>query len=164
MQPSGPKRVFRRRVNDPNVQPRSAAAIDRAAASGTRHMRSVQSKLLFVKGSSMLSGKVRFYDRERRFRNIAPDDGTEDIFVHETALERAGVYDLTEGQQVRYEAIRDALTGRLMVRVLHVPLPAGGEAPWRSRPGTDLLPGSKAEARTAMEAEHQKTKRPRFHR
>jgi CspA family cold shock protein len=88
----------------------------------------------------MLSGKVRFYDREKRFGNIAPDEGTEDVFVHETALERAGVYDLSEGQDVWYETIRDALTGRLMVRVLEVPLPAGGEAPGRSRPDTDRLP------------------------
>jgi CspA family cold shock protein len=98
----------------------------------------------------MLSGKVRFYDHEKRFGNIASDDCTHDVFVHATALERAGVFDLAEGQQVRYEAARDALTGRMMVTTLQVPLPALGETPERPR-----LPARKAVARPGKETPEQ---------
>ena len=114
----------------------------------------------------MLVGKVRSYDHERRCGNIAPDDRTQDVFIHATALERAGVFDLIEGQEIRYEATRDALTGRMMVTILQVPLPARGEAPWGSRSGTDIPPSlpRNAEAWHETEAHQHKAKKPRFHR
>ena len=114
----------------------------------------------------MLDGKVRFYDHERRCGNIAPEDRTQDVFVHATALERAGVFDLVEGQEVRYEAACDALTGRMMVTILQVPLPSRGEAPWGSRSGTDIPPSPtrKAEAWYEAEAHQHRAKKPRFHR
>jgi cold shock protein len=82
----------------------------------------------------MVGGKVRFYDYTKRVGTIVPDDGSADVFVHATALERAGVHDLTEGQSVRYEAKLDDLTGRLAVGVLEVGVPSHEAASGLSRP------------------------------
>lgn len=45
-------------------------------------------------------GMVKWYDARKRFGFIAPDQGGKDIFVHASALERAGIMDLAEGQRV----------------------------------------------------------------
>ena len=57
-------------------------------------------QLPLMKCGEMVGGKVRFYDGDRRIGSIAPDDGSGDVFVHATALERAGVFDLTEGRRL----------------------------------------------------------------
>ena len=112
----------------------------------------------------MVGGKVRFYESDRRSGSIAPHDGSEDVFVHAMALERAGVFDLTEGQEVTYEARRDALTGRLAVGALQIPLPC------RSTPeesSADRLVGCQqatCEKPGATEPEYQAANNPRFHR
>jgi cold shock protein len=111
----------------------------------------------------MLGGKVRFYNHARSLGSIVPDDGTEDVFVHAMALERAGVRDLTEGQQVIFEATRDALTGRLMASVLLVPLPCYGEAPSRPSPGASAHLSPEA-LPSPIEAEYNKARKPRVHR
>ncbi len=51
----------------------------------------------------MASGKVKWYNSQKGFGFIAPDDGGKDVFVHATALEAAGVRSLGEGQAVSYE-------------------------------------------------------------
>jgi len=43
---------------------------------------------------------------------IQPDDGGSDVFVHATALERAGMTSLVEGQKVRYEIVQDRRSGK----------------------------------------------------
>jgi CspA family cold shock protein len=59
----------------------------------------------------MPTGTVRWYDKERGFGFVAPDDGDEDIFIHAASLQAAGLETLTEGQRVSYEA-NDAVDGR----------------------------------------------------
>ncbi len=51
----------------------------------------------------MTIGTVKFFNVARGFGFIAPEDGSEDAFVHISALERAGISSLGEGQKVEYE-------------------------------------------------------------
>ena len=52
-------------------------------------------------------GTVKFFNAERGYGFIKPDDGERDIFVHITAVERAGLSSLNEGQRVTYEIEAD---------------------------------------------------------
>lgn len=51
----------------------------------------------------MYTGKVKWFDRIKGFGFIQPDDGGQDVFVHISALEQAGIKNLAEGQTVSYE-------------------------------------------------------------
>jgi CspA family cold shock protein len=57
---------------------------------------------------NMINGTVKFYNATKGFGFITPADGSKDAFVHVTALERAGISGLAEGQKVSY----DLETGR----------------------------------------------------
>ena len=50
----------------------------------------------------MQLGTVKYYNSKRGFGFIQPDDGGEDVFIHATALERAGTSSLSEGQKVTF--------------------------------------------------------------
>jgi CspA family cold shock protein len=50
-----------------------------------------------------IQGTVKFFNTTKGFGFIQPDDGQKDAFVHVTALERAGISSLVEGQKVSYE-------------------------------------------------------------
>jgi len=54
----------------------------------------------------MPSGKVKWFDKVKGFGFIAPDDGSKDVFVHISAVERAGLGTLADGQAVEFEAVR----------------------------------------------------------
>lgn len=56
----------------------------------------------------MTNGTVKFFNTTKGFGFIQPDDGKKDAFVHVSALERAGISSLVEGQKVSY----DLETGR----------------------------------------------------
>jgi len=51
----------------------------------------------------MPSGTVKFFNMEKGFGFIRPDDGTKDVFVHISAVERSGLRGLQEGQKVTFE-------------------------------------------------------------
>ncbi len=51
----------------------------------------------------MTTGTVKFFNEARGFGFIEPEDGSKDAFVHISAVERAGLTGLTEGQRVEYE-------------------------------------------------------------
>ena len=51
----------------------------------------------------MPSGKVKWFTAQQGFGFIQPDDGSKDVFVHISAVERAGIGALNEGQKVSYE-------------------------------------------------------------
>ena len=63
----------------------------------------------------MTSGTVKFYNDQKGFGFIAPDDGSTDVFVHATALERAGMRMLNEGQKVSYTTAVDKRNGKTAV-------------------------------------------------
>ena len=60
----------------------------------------------------MTRGTVKFYNGSKGFGFIQPDDGGKDVFVHATALERAGVPALREGQKVSFDIVADRRTGK----------------------------------------------------
>lgn len=53
----------------------------------------------------MTTGTVKWFDRTRGFGFIQPEDGGKDAFVHISALERAGIDDLRDGQRVQFELV-----------------------------------------------------------
>jgi CspA family cold shock protein len=60
----------------------------------------------------MPTGKVKFFNLGRGFGFIQPDDGGKDVFVHVSALERAGMHTLREGQKVSFDIEIDKRTGK----------------------------------------------------
>lgn len=60
----------------------------------------------------MPTGTVKFYNTQKGFGFIEPDDGGQDVFVHATALERAGMGPLVEGQKVSFDTEIDGRSGR----------------------------------------------------
>jgi cold shock protein len=54
----------------------------------------------------MAEGIVKWFNASKGYGFIAPDDGTEDVFVHFSAINGSGYRELTEGQRVRYESER----------------------------------------------------------
>lgn len=60
----------------------------------------------------MTNGTVKFYNETKGFGFIAPDGGGKDVFVHATALERAGLSGLAEGQKVSFETELDRRSGK----------------------------------------------------
>ena len=55
----------------------------------------------------LLSPFVKFFNAERGYGFIKPDDGGRDVFVHVTAVERAGLKSLTEGQRISFDVEPD---------------------------------------------------------
>ena len=63
----------------------------------------------------MTLGTVKFYNEQRGFGFIEPEDGGKDVFVHATALERAGIRSLAEGQKVSFDTEVDSRSGKTAV-------------------------------------------------
>ena len=63
----------------------------------------------------MNTGTVKFYNSPKGFGFIQPDGGGKDVFVHATALERAGIRGLVEGQKVSFDTQEDRRTGKIAV-------------------------------------------------
>ena len=68
----------------------------------------------------MTSGTVKFYNDQKGFGFIAPEDGSTDVFVHATALERAGLSGLSEGQKVSFDTEIDQRSGKTAVSTITV--------------------------------------------
>lgn len=60
----------------------------------------------------MTQGTVKWFNSQKGFGFIQPDDGSKDVFVHISAVERAGLQSLNEGQKVTYEVVADRRTGK----------------------------------------------------
>ncbi len=67
------------------------------------------------KVTPMTTGTVKFYNDMKGFGFIQPDDGGKDVFVHATALERAGMRGLAEGQKVSFDTAEDRRSGKVAV-------------------------------------------------
>jgi CspA family cold shock protein len=63
----------------------------------------------------MNTGTVKFYIAMKGFGFIQPNDGSKDVFVHATALERAGMRGLVEGQKVAFDTAEDRRSGKVAV-------------------------------------------------
>ena len=55
----------------------------------------------------MATGTVKFFNTQKGFGFIQPNDGGKDVFVHISAVERAGMSTLNEGQKVSYEVVSE---------------------------------------------------------
>ncbi|MGJ3231249.1 MAG: cold-shock protein [Oceanicaulis sp.] len=60
----------------------------------------------------MATGIVKWFNSTKGYGFIQPDDGGKDVFVHATAVERAGMGQLNEGQRLQYEEVRDQRSGK----------------------------------------------------
>ena len=67
----------------------------------------------------MTQGTVKFFDGQRGFGFIKPDDGGKDVFVHISAVERAGMGALNEGQKIAFDVVADRKTGKSSADNLH---------------------------------------------
>jgi len=61
----------------------------------------------------MTTGTVKWFNATKGFGFIQPDDGGSDVFVHISAVERAGLGSLNEGQKVSFELERDKKSGKM---------------------------------------------------
>jgi CspA family cold shock protein len=55
----------------------------------------------------MATGTVKFFNATKGFGFIQPNDGSKDVFVHISAVERAGMSNLHEGQKLNYEVVSE---------------------------------------------------------
>jgi CspA family cold shock protein len=60
----------------------------------------------------MSTGTVKWFNTQKGFGFIQPDDGGNDVFVHISAVERAGMSGLQEGQKLSYELVADRRSGK----------------------------------------------------
>ncbi|MBI3196599.1 MAG: cold-shock protein [Alphaproteobacteria bacterium] len=61
----------------------------------------------------MATGTVKWFNIQKGFGFIQPDNGGSDAFVHISAVERAGLGSLNEGQKVEYELVADRRSGKM---------------------------------------------------
>ena len=87
----------------------------REAGQACATVRRRHSVTMTANGTTMINGTVKFYNDQKGFGFIQPDDGSKDVFVHATALERAGMRGLAEGQKVSFDTAEDRRTGKVAV-------------------------------------------------
>ena len=68
----------------------------------------------------MTTGTVKFFNSQKGFGFIAPDDGGADAFVHISAVERSGLDGLQDGQKVSYELVSDRKSGKMAAENLSI--------------------------------------------
>jgi cold shock protein len=61
----------------------------------------------------MTTGTVKWFNAQKGFGFIQPDDGGRDAFVHVSAVERAGMSVLSEGQKVAFDLVADRKSGKM---------------------------------------------------
>lgn len=60
----------------------------------------------------MTTGTVKFFNSTKGFGFIQPEDGSNDVFVHISAVERSGMHSLNEGDKVSFEVVQDRRSGK----------------------------------------------------
>lgn len=68
----------------------------------------------------MTTGTVKWFNAQKGFGFITPDNGGKDAFVHVSALERAGIGDLREGQKLEFELASDQKSGKMSAESLKI--------------------------------------------
>ena len=102
-----PRQIFDR-VHGPRYQPRGRdQPLDRIGP-----IRRIGNDIIPRKGREMATGTVKWFNAQKGFGFIQPDDGGQDVFVHISAVERAGLGSLNENQKVSYEIERDQRSGK----------------------------------------------------
>ena len=65
-------------------------------------------------------GTVEFYNGQKGFGFIQSEDGSKDVFVHASALERSAIRGLVEGQKVTFDTAEDRRTGKIAVNTIQI--------------------------------------------
>lgn len=60
----------------------------------------------------MATGTVKWFNDQKGYGFVQPDDGSKDVFVHISAVEGAGLRSLKEGQKISFEIVTDKRTGK----------------------------------------------------
>jgi CspA family cold shock protein len=60
----------------------------------------------------MTVGTVKFFNSQKGFGFISPEDGSQDVFVHVSAVEQAGMTTLNEGQRISFDVVKDPRKGK----------------------------------------------------
>ncbi len=74
----------------------------------------------YEKGVSMPTGTVKWFNAEKGFGFIAPDNGEKDAFVHISAVERSGLSQLREGDKISFELVADRKSGKVSADKLQI--------------------------------------------
>ncbi len=72
----------------------------------------VRSSARSKKGIIVNSGTVKWFNATKGFGFIQPDNGGPDVFVHISAVERAGIHSLADGQKIEYDIVQDRRSGK----------------------------------------------------
>jgi CspA family cold shock protein len=67
---------------------------------------------IYRKTAYMTNGTVKWFNGQKGYGFIQPDDGGKDVFVHISAVEAAGMHGLNEGQKVSFEVVANRKTGK----------------------------------------------------
>ncbi len=68
----------------------------------------------------MTTGTVKWFNADKGYGFIAPEDGSKDVFVHISAIERSGLKSLNEGDNVGYEILVDECRGKSSAENIHL--------------------------------------------
>lgn len=68
--------------------------------------------MAIVMETKMVTGVVKFFNAQKGFGFIQPADGSKDVFVHISAVERSGMSTLNEGQKVSFDVVADKRSGK----------------------------------------------------
>ena len=69
--------------------------------------------MIELKEIAMPLGRVKWFNEQKGYGFIAPDEGGSDVFVHIRAVERSGLPTLTEDQRVEFELVRNKRSGKM---------------------------------------------------
>jgi cold shock protein len=72
-----------------------------------------EQKICLFWRTKMAIGTVKWFNSQKGFGFIQPSDGSKDVFVHISAVERAGMSDLREGQKINFELKEDRVRGKV---------------------------------------------------
>ena len=89
------------------MSPSSSLVQDTALSRRKQGFKSPWGRIFFKEGKYMPNGKVKWFNPQKGYGFIEPEDGGKDVFVHISALEAAGIGNLNEGDSVSFEVVSE---------------------------------------------------------
>merc|ERR1711933_650618 len=98
------------------------SSISKSSAFLVQPVRSfLSSSVVLHMNESKKTGTVKWFNAERGYGFIVPDDGSKDIFVHQTAIQKEGFRSLADGEKVEYDIETDSSDGRIKASIVTGP-------------------------------------------